>query len=312
MEKVKNDGIVIETKDLSKRYKEVQAVDGLNLKVRKGEIYGLLGPNGAGKTTTIKMIMSLTHPTGGEVQVNGKKVSDSAVDIRQDIGYLPERIAFYNNLTPIQTLRFFCELQGVDKSVIEPLLKEVGLENDMNRKVGTFSKGMVQLVGVAQAMLGEPSTYILDEPMGGLDPRWVKVVRDRIRALNDRGATIMFSSHILSEVQALCDRVAIIDKGKVIIEDSVENISEHLHIKPKLVVTITDLKGNVPESIKNLEGVEDVSADGDELFVTCDHELRLKIITVLKEEGFDIKDFKTMEPSLEEAFMKLIDKGAAR
>jgi ABC-type multidrug transport system ATPase subunit len=312
MEAVKKNGIVIETKDLSKRYKEVQAVDGLNIKVRKGEIYGLLGPNGAGKTTTIKMIMSLTHPTGGEVLVNGNKVADGAVEIRRDIGYLPERIAFYNNLTPVQTLNFFCELQGVDKSIIESLLKDVGLENDMNRKVGTFSKGMVQLVGVAQAMLGKPSIYILDEPMGGLDPRWVKVVRDRIRALNDKGATIMFSSHILSEVQALCDRVAIIDRGKVIIEDTVENISEHLHIKPKLVVTITDLKGKIPESIQKLEGVDDVSAEGDELFVTCDHELRLKIITVLKEEGHNIMDFKTIEPSLEEAFMKLIDKGVAR
>jgi ABC-type multidrug transport system ATPase subunit len=306
MDEIRNSSIVIETKNISKRYKEVQAVDGLNLKIRKGEIYGLLGPNGAGKSTTIKMILSLTHPTSGEALVNGKKVSDIAVDIRRDIGYLPERIAFYNNLTPVQTLSFFCELQGVDKSVIEPLLKEVGLEKDMNRKVGTFSKGMVQLVGVTQAMLGDPSIYILDEPMGGLDPRWVKVVRDKIRALHKKGATVMFSSHILSEVQALCDRVAIINKGKLIAEDTVENISKRLNIRPKLEITIKNLKDKVPESLHSIEKVESALAKGDTLYITCDHEARTQVIALLQKEGYEIKDFRTVEPTLEEAFIKLI------
>ena len=297
---------VIETRNISKRYKDVQAVDGLSLGVRKGEIYGLLGPNGAGKSTTIKMILSLTHPTGGEALINGKKVSDGAVDLRRDIGYLPERIAFYENLTPVQTLSFFCELKGVDKSVVEPFLKEVGLEKHMNRKVGTYSKGMVQLVGVAQAMLGEPSIYILDEPMGGLDPRWVKVVREKIMALHEKGATVMFSSHILSEVQALCDRVAIINRGKLIAEDTVENISARLNIRPKLEITIRDLNGRVPDSLKGLEKVESVTASGNTLYVTCDHETRTQVIALLQREGYDIQDFRTVEPSLEEAFIRLI------
>jgi len=300
--------IIIETRDLSKRYKDVQAVDKLNIKVRKGEIYGLLGPNGAGKTTTIKMLLGLTHPTGGDSLFDGKKVSEESVLIRKDVGYLPERVAFYDNLTPVQTLHFFCELQGADKSITEPFLKEVGLDDAMHRKVGTFSKGMVQLLGVAQAMIGEPPIYILDEPMGGLDPRWVKVVRDKIRMVNDKGATVLFSSHILSEVQALCDRVAIINKGKLVAEDTVSNLSELMHIKPQLEITIVGLEGKVPPSILEVEGIEDARAEGDNLFVTCDHELRLKIITLLKEEGFDIKDFQTIEPSLEEAFMKLISK----
>lgn len=300
--------IIIETRDLSKRYKDVQAVDKLNIKVRKGEVYGLLGPNGAGKTTTIKMLLGLTHPTEGDSLFDGRKVSEESVVIRKDVGYLPERVAFYDNLTPVQTLHFFCELQGADKSITEPFLKEVGLDDAMHRKVGTFSKGMVQLLGVAQAMIGGPPIYILDEPMGGLDPRWVKVVRDKIRMLNDKGATILFSSHILSEVQALCDRVSIINKGKLVAEDTVSNLSELMHIKPQLEITIVGLEGKVPPSVLEVEGVEDARAEGDNLIVTCDHELRLKIITVLKEKGFDIKDFKTIEPSLEEAFIKLISR----
>jgi ABC-2 type transport system ATP-binding protein len=299
---------VIETRDLVKRYKDVLAVDGLNIKVRKGEIYGLLGPNGAGKTTTIKMLLGLTHPTEGESYFDGRKVSEESVRIRRDVGYLPERIAFYNNLTPVQTLSFFCELQGEKKSVIEPLLTEVGLKKEMNRKVGTFSKGMVQLVGVAQAMIGNPSVYILDEPMGGLDPRWVKVVRDKIKSLHDKGATVMFSSHILSEVQALCNRVAIINKGKLIAEDTVENISERLQIKPKLEVTIKGLNDKVPDALYSIKKVENALAQGDTLFITCPHDVRTQVIALLQKEGFEIQDFRTVEPTLEEAFIKLIAK----
>ena len=127
--------IVIETKNLSKRFKEIQALDSLNMKVRKGEIFGFLGPNGAGKTTTIKMIMGLIHPSKGEVLINGEKAYPNSVEVRKDIGFLPERISFYDNLTPVQTLNFFCELKGADKSIIEPLLKDVGLKEAMGRKV---------------------------------------------------------------------------------------------------------------------------------------------------------------------------------
>ena len=183
---------VIETVDLTKRFKDVLAVDSLSLSVQKGEIFGFLGPNGAGKSTTIKMVMGLFHPTSGSAYINGKPAGPDSVELRQDIGFLPERISFYDNLTPTQTLNFYCELRGADKSIVPSLIREVGLEHAADRKVGTFSKGMVQLLGVAQAMIGNPSIYIMDEPTGGLDARWVKAVRDKIRALNEQGATIIF------------------------------------------------------------------------------------------------------------------------
>ena len=297
---------VIETHNLSKIFKEVHAVDNLSLKVPNGEIFGFLGPNGAGKTTTIKMILGLTHPTSGEIIINGKKATSASVDIRRDMGFLPERISFYDNLTPNQTLDFFCGLKGADKSVIPELIKEVGLYDARDRKVGTFSKGMTQLLGVAQAMIGNPSIYILDEPMGGLDPRWVKIVREKIRMLNDLGATIMFSSHILSEVEALCDRVAIIDKGSLVAEGTIADIGEFLQMKPRLEIEIKELGEQVPVRIVNIPGVESASARGDVLTVVCSPDARMKVLNALEGMGLTVHDFRTIEPSLEDAFVKLI------
>lgn len=296
---------VVETHNLSKKYKDVQAVDNLNMKVRKGEIFGFLGPNGAGKTTTIKMLMSLAHPSGGDVCINGKRIDGDSIQIRKEVGYMPERVAFYDNLTALQTLHFFCELKGADKSIAKPLLDEVGLGDTINQKVGTFSKGMTQLLGFAQAMIGKPSIYILDEPTAGLDARWLKVARDKIKKLNEEGATIIFSSHILTEVQSLCDRVAIINKGRLVADDSVLNLSKYLNIKPRLEITIEGLNGRVPDSVLKIGGVEGAEAKENVLFVTCDAASRLDVITTLKKKGLDIRDFKTIEPSLEEVFIKL-------
>ena len=296
----------IEARDLTKHFKDVKAVQGLNMKVQKGEIFGFLGPNGAGKTTTIKMIMGLVRPTQGEVLVKGDQVGTNTVEIRQNIGFLPERISFYENLTPVQTLNFFCELKGEDKSCIDALIEEVGLKEAANRKMGTFSKGMVQLVGVAQAMIGDPSIYILDEPMGGLDARWVKVVREKIKLLKDKGATIIFSSHILSEVENICDRVAIIDKGELVAEDTITNISKLLDIRPQLVIMIPGLDGEVPGVVKTIDGIERVGVGGDELVITCDSSLRARVISVLEEDGLKIEDIRTIEPSLEDAFVRLV------
>jgi ABC-type multidrug transport system ATPase subunit len=306
------DSIVIETRDLTKRFRDVLAVDSLSMKVRKGEIYGFLGPNGAGKSTTIKMIMGLFHPTSGQAFINGKLADSGSVDLRKDVGFLPERISFYDNLTPVQTLNFFCELRGVDKSVVPSLIEDVGLEYAANRKVGTFSKGMTQLVGFAQAMIGNPSIYIMDEPTGGLDARWVKVVRDKLKMLNDQGATIIFSSHILSEVQMLCHRVAIIDKGRLVAEDTIESINDRLRIKPRLWIRSPDIGSEVPPWMRQIEGVEEVVAKGDTLLVTCDAAARPKVIAAMQERGLGIDDFRTEEPSLEEAFVKLLsDEGGS-
>ncbi len=304
---------VIETRDLSKRFGDVLAVDHLSLSVRKGEIFGFLGPNGAGKTTTIKMLVGLTRPSGGEAFLLGRKADADAVESRRSVGYLPERVAFYDNLTAVQTMHFLCDLKGAERASALPLLEEVGLTDAAGRKVGTFSKGMTQLLGVAQAMIGDPSVYILDEPSSGLDPRWVKAVRDRISALNAKGATILFSSHILGEVQSLCHRVAIIDRGRLIAEDTVAGLNERVKIRPRLVLTVAGLGGKVPDEVRRMGGIEGAEADGDKLSVTCEVSLRAGVVAALAGAGYRVTDMRTIEPSLEDAFVRLVsgDKGAS-
>lgn len=299
--------VSIEISHLTKKFKDVLAVNDASFSVRTGEIFGFLGPNGAGKTTTIKAILGLIYKNAGDIKINGMDITRYGVQAKKNIGYLPERVSFYENLTPIQTLNFFCELKGVDKSIIPGLLTDVGLIDAKNRKVGTFSKGMVQLLGVAQVQIGNPSVYILDEPMSGLDARWVKIIRDKIKMLNERGATVLFSSHILSEVEMLCDRVAIISKGKIITEDTISNIGKHLQLKPQLEITIKDLDGKVPEVVKNVGGVEAARAENNRLIITCESYIRSSVITALEKAGFKIADIKTIEPKLEDSFIKLIE-----
>jgi ABC-2 type transport system ATP-binding protein len=304
--KSETDSFVIEIDGLTKRFKDLKAVDNLSFNVRKGEIFGFLGPNGAGKTTTIKALLNLINVNSGSLKINGLDIKKYDIEVKKSIGYLPERVAFYNNLTPLQTLNFFCELKRVDKSIVRPLIEEVGLEDASNRKVGTFSKGMVQLLGVAQVMIGNPSVYILDEPMGGLDARWVKIIREKIKMLNEKGATVIFSSHILTEVENLCDRVAIINKGRLIAEDTVSNLNKYLRIKPRLEISIPGLNGRVPDEVNSIKGVDAVDAKGDLLFVTCESSVRSSVITTLEKAGLKITGIKTIEPSLEEAFVKLV------
>lgn len=302
-----SDSISIEINNLTKIYKDLKAVDNVSFNVYNGEIFGFLGPNGAGKTTTIKSMLGLIHVNSGTIKINGFDMKKDSIEVKEKIGFIPEKVSFYDNLTPVQTLSFFCELKGVDKSVVPSLIKEVGLEDAMNRKVGTFSKGMVQLLGIAQAMIGNPSIYILDEPTVGLDARWVRFIRQKIKMLNEQGATVVFSSHILSEVETLCNRVAIINKGKLIAEDTVANLNKYLHIKPRIEISIDKLDGKVPKVIEKIDGVYSADAKGNNLFVTCDSQVRSRVIAALGKAGFKVVNIKTIEPSLEDAFVKLIE-----
>jgi len=295
---------IIKTENLHKSFKNVKAVQDVNLNVKKGDVYGFLGPNGAGKTTTIKMILGLTHPDSGNVFINGKNIAENGVDLRASIGYLPERAQLYKNLTAIQTLNFFAELRKVDKKECDELLSKVGLSKWRDAKVGTFSKGMVQLLGIGQALLGDPELLILDEPTSGLDPRWSRVLRDIILEKNSKGTTVFFSSHLLFEVQELCKWVAILNKGRLIIEDTVDKISEGVHLKPQLILRI---QGDTKAAVNILkEGGFDCQLVGNQLKVLVESDRKIKVLNLLEENGFVIEDFRTEEPSLEAAFIQYI------
>jgi len=296
--------LIINTVGLNKRFKKVQAVKDLDLSVRKGDIYGFLGPNGAGKTTTIKMMLGLTHPDSGHVCLKGKDTGENGVELRTGIGYLPERAELYRNLTAIQTLEFFAELKGADKGECDELLVKVGMDKWRDAKIGTFSKGMVQLIGVGQALLGSPEILILDEPTSGLDPRWARVLKDIILDMNSKGTTVFFSSHLLFEVQELCNRVAILNKGALVIEDTVDNISAGVQLKPQLVLRV---KGDAQKAadLLNDQGYE-VTVAGNQLKVPVEAGKKTAAMHILEEAGIEIEDFRTEEPSLEAAFLEYI------
>ena len=206
--------------------KKVEAVKGLDFSVQEGEIFGLLGPNGAGKTTTLKVLMGLIRPSRGRVSIFG--VDGARPDARSKVGFLPENPYFHEYLNPRELLDFYGRLYGMKKSRIaerrEELLVKVGLEDAAKRPLRKFSKGMLQRIGLAQAMLPDPELLILDEPMSGLDPLGRKFVADLLADLNARGKTIVFSSHILSDVERLCRRVVILNKGVKVAEGTLEEL----------------------------------------------------------------------------------------
>ena len=293
--------------NLSKAFDGLQAVDSLSLDVKRGEIYGFLGPNGAGKTTTIKMILGMVYPDAGDVLIDGLDLSERPHEIKRRIGFLPERIAFYNNLTALQTLEFYASLKGHRREGLAELLDPVGLRQFADKKVGTFSKGMIQLLGVAQALMGHPSLLILDEPTTGLDPNWTRVVKDRVLAANREGATVFFSSHILTEVQELASRVGILSRGKLRVEDTVSNLGSRLEIKPRLHITVAnDLEG-APGVVRDVDGVDEATVSDEQLHVTLDAKAKFKVLSRLEEKGIVIQDFRTEDPSLEEVFLKFTE-----
>jgi ABC-2 type transport system ATP-binding protein len=296
--------ISIETKDVTKKFKDFVAVDKLNLKVRRGEIFGFLGPNGAGKTTTIRMILGLMKPTEGSILVDNIDVQENGEEMKMNLGFLPERVGFYTNLTAKQTMEFYCDLKGKPRDEAKPLLARVGLADFIDKKVGTFSRGMVQLLGVAQSLIGSPSLLILDEPAGGLDPRWIKMVKDSMREAKQRGATVFFSSHILGEVEQICDRVAIIDHGKLVAEDSIDNLRKELEMKPRLWLQFAQISGDMVDFVKGIEGVANVHTVDNWLMVECDHEKRVLVMNALQAGGHQFLDIRTEEPSLEDVFLR--------
>ena len=296
---------MISVKNLKKIYGDIVAVDGISFNVEKGEIFSLLGPNGAGKTTTIKALLGLIKIDDGEIRINGIDVFSNGKKTKENIGYVPERASFYDNLTALQTLKFFSELKGVDEDCMA-LLKEFDLEKDANRKVVNFSKGMIQRLAIAQCLIGKPKLLILDEPTMGLDAVGAYKVREKIRELNENGITIFFSSHILSEVQEISHRVAILNKGKIIAIDTIENLGKMLEVHPKLRIELQRPSSYILNVVKNVRGVEDVKMEKNIIEIICSPNAKTNVIKAIEEAGGKIIDFKTVEPSLEEIFMKMV------
>lgn len=291
-------------RNLTKSYHKFKAVDNISFSVKKGEIFGFLGPNGAGKTTTIKAILDLIHADEGEITINGIDVRTHGKEARQFIGYMPEQVAFYDNLTALQNLRFYAEMKQTSKDECERLIEEVGLGDVGKKKVGAFSKGMVQRLGMARASLGNPPIMILDEPSGGLDPRGVVLVRDKILDMKKKGVSIFISSHILSEIQEICDRVGIINKGRLVAQDTVDALGKKLNLKPQITVTVQKMSPDIEKAVKKVPKVTQVNVTGNTLEIICDAPTKAAVILAISSAGGTIINLQMKEPSLEEVFMR--------
>lgn len=302
--KTTNESFVIEVKNLTKFYNGFKAIDNLSFKVKQGEIFGFLGPNGAGKTTTIKAILGLILTSSGEITINGFDIRKHEKEVKKNIGYQPEHVAFYDNLTALQNLYFYSEIKNAPKRDCMKLLEEFGLRESAHKRVSKFSKGMIQRLGVIRAIIGNPSILILDEPTIGLDPRGVSLIREKIRELNKRGTTVFISSHILSEIQEVCDRVGIIDKGVLIAQDTVSELSKKLKIKPKITVELEKISDKIIEAVKRVGDIDKVETSGNNIEIFCNPKTRAKVILAIEKAGGNIINLQTKEPSLEEVFMK--------
>ena len=296
---------ILEVNHLKKYYRspflrrKVRAVEDISFTVKQGEIFGLLGPNGAGKTTTLKSIVGLLKPDGGEIRLFGMPLD---IPQRERIGFLPENPYFYRHLTGYELLSFYAHLfnKHITAKKIKEILKMVGLEHAMHRKVGSYSKGMLQRVGFAQAILNDPDFIILDEPMSGLDPIGRKEMKDWIFKLKSEGKTILFSSHILPDVEMICDRVAIIYRGRVV---STGVLSEILQEKVRFIeVTIEGLDE------KTLENFGKVIRSGDKLMLRLtSEEEKDRLVSFVVEKGGRIISVAPYRKTLEEHFMETLE-----
>ncbi len=295
---------VLQIKDLTKIYSNITAVDSLNLSVEKGEVFGFLGPNGAGKTTTIKSMTGMIRPTRGDIRIGDKWLSKDRRGATINVGYLPENIKLYDNLTGRETLNFFAEVRNVDNSNIDDLLGKVDLLDVADRKVGEYSKGMAQRLAFAQSLLGNPPILILDEPASGLDPEGTAVVKEVVKNYSRKGGTVFFSSHILPNVQEVADRVAIITKGKLRAIDTVDNLRDRLELPAKLNLVISD---DIKEILHVLDGsdiIKDFHGKDNKVTITCSSRDKIKVIHLLEDKGVQIIDFTTEHGDLEDIFLR--------
>jgi ABC-2 type transport system ATP-binding protein len=289
---------IIETNKLTKYYGKERGISNLDMQVEEGEIFGFIGPNGAGKSTTIRTILSIIHPSSGTATIFGKDVTKFGPEIRQEIGYLPSEVFYYENMKAIDLLRYSASFYNRPKAQTEHRIKELAhmLDLDLKKKIDNLSFGNKKKVGIIQGLLHQPKLIILDEPTGGLDPLIQQKFFNLIRDENKRGATVLFSSHILGEVQRLCNRVGIIKEGKLI---KVEKISDLMQNSTKRF----KLAGVEPihkKLLSDVKGVTELTQDDKELsFLFRGH---LQDVTKVLAK-LDLVNLEVTEPDLEEIFL---------
>ena len=307
---------VIELVDITKKYGSFTAVDRLNLTIKKSEVFGLLGPNGAGKSTTILMMLGLTEPTSGSVSVCGINSTTNPIEVKRKVGYLPEDVGFYNDLTGIENLVYTARLNGLSRKEAEEsavkFMKKVGLSDDINKKTGKYSRGMRQRLGLADVLIKKPEIIILDEPTSGIDPTGVRDFLNLIVGLSRQdGITVLFSSHNLHQVQQVCDHLALFVHGKVIADGTVQNLSVKLFGNEPFIISAGISQNgnnvNIEEDLKKIDGVTNIGRDKDLLNIGCSKDVTPEIARVIVNSGLNLNYLHRKEYGLDEIYNRYFE-----
>ena len=311
---------MIEVKNVTKKYGKAVAVEDISFSINDGEIVGLLGPNGAGKSTTMNILTGYIEQTSGEVTIEGYNTLKKPKKAKKQIGYMPEGVPLYTDLTVKEFVTYMAELKQVErktrKEKVEKVIEQTGLKDVENKLTRNLSRGYKQRVSMAGALVGEPKILILDEPTVGLDPKQITEIRNLIKELG-KTHTIILSSHILSEVSQICNKVIIINKGKIVAIDTPENLENKVNNNNCIYVTVEDTENKIKDikdkiqDIKNIELVQE-NEDGTKQYLIeadKDVDLRKKVFSEFAKENITIFEMKKADTTLEDAFMKLIEGG---
>jgi ABC-2 type transport system ATP-binding protein len=310
----------IRTRALTKRYGEFTAVNRLDLEVGQGEIFGLLGPNGAGKTTTILMLLGLSEPTEGQAEVVGLDPARSPLEVKRRVGYLPDNVGFYATLTGRENLRYTARLNGLERhegeARIDALLDQAGLSDAGDSRVDTYSRGMRQRLGIADTLIKEPDVVILDEPTVAIDPEGVAEVLALIRSLaRDRGVTLLLASHLLHQVQSVCNRVGIFVAGRMVAQGPMNELADRLAEGPVTIeVGVEGDAADIDRVLRSVTGVDRVERDDRDprlWLVRADRDLREAIARALVSEGLSLRQLRRSGDELDEIYRRYFQEGEA-
>lgn len=308
---------VIITENLTKKYGDFTAVNKLNLRIQKGEVFGLLGPNGAGKTTTTLMLLGLTEPTEGCAKISGLDCVKDSINVKANVGYLPDNVGFYGTMTGRENLRLIGRINGIRgqklEDRIDELLVRVGMEEAADKKTCTYSRGMKQRLGIADVLMKDPEIIIMDEPTLGIDPQGVRELMVLIRDLADTdGRTILLSSHQLYQVQKVCDRMGIFVHGQMVACGSLEELGSQINRDGKSTTELSVFPDNIglQKIIHEMDGVLEVEKDSDFYVLRTAYDLRRKLSKELTEKGYTIMHMRQTSSDLDEIYRTYFEKEA--
>ncbi len=295
---------VIELNGVTKRFDEIFAVEDASLAIRRGEIFGLIGHNGAGKTTLFKLMLGIALPTAGTIEIEGRRVDGAGFRaVRRRIGYLPENVVLWDNLTGMETLRFFAALKAADPAQCAQLLDRVGLREAARRKVRGYSKGMRQRLGFAQALLGQPAILFLDEPTAGLDPASRRDFYESLQELRASGTTMVVTSHVLAELQDRVDRLAIMRNGRIDAVGTVSGLREGADLRVRADILVRPGAAPALREALVAAGFRSAACSGDTVTVVCLRREKLELLGALAPLMAEALDVQLHEPSLEDIFL---------